>query len=60
MTHPLEADRKLDMLISIGERARKRREAIQQCPQCDSDLEARSCKMRCPKCGFFSDCGDVV
>lgn len=28
------------------------------CPNCDSRLEARACKQRCPRCGYFDSCSD--
>jgi hypothetical protein len=34
-------------------------EAIEiTCPNCDSRLDAISCKLRCPKCGYFKSCSD--
>jgi hypothetical protein len=29
------------------------------CPNCGVRLEARQCKARCRRCGFFVDCSDT-
>ena len=28
------------------------------CPNCDSPMDSRSCKLHCPKCGYFKSCSD--
>ena len=30
------------------------------CPQCGAELIGHSCKLRCHKCHYFRDCGDIV
>ena len=29
-----------------------------RCINCEAEMEERSCKVRCPRCGLFYDCGD--
>jgi len=29
------------------------------CTNCGGPMLGRSCKLRCPRCGFFEDCSDV-
>jgi hypothetical protein len=29
------------------------------CPNCGTRLQARQCKTRCQRCGFFTDCSDT-
>jgi hypothetical protein len=31
---------------------------IEFCPNCSSKLVGRSCKMKCPLCGYFLSCSD--
>ncbi len=28
------------------------------CPNCDSSMDSQSCKLKCPKCGYFKSCSD--
>lgn len=28
------------------------------CPRCSAHLEARSCKLICPSCGYYMSCSD--
>ena len=28
------------------------------CPNCDSSMDSHSCKLKCPKCGYFKSCSD--
>ncbi len=28
------------------------------CPNCDSRMDSQSCKLKCPKCGYFKSCSD--
>ncbi|MCG8591384.1 MAG: hypothetical protein MJE66_18980 [Proteobacteria bacterium] len=30
------------------------------CPQCSARLAGRSCKQRCPRCGYFDDCSNLI
>lgn len=30
------------------------------CPGCSADLQPRSCKLRCPRCGYFEDCSNLI
>jgi len=32
--------------------------AIDYCPSCSARLEARSCKLICPDCGYYMSCSD--
>jgi hypothetical protein len=32
--------------------------ASQYCPGCSARLEARSCKLICPACGYYMSCSD--
>jgi len=32
--------------------------AIGYCPRCWARLEARSCKLICPNCGYYMSCSD--
>jgi hypothetical protein len=32
--------------------------ALRYCPVCDTRLEDRSCKLVCPRCGYFMSCSD--
>ena len=32
--------------------------ASQFCPSCAARLEARSCKLICPACGYYMSCSD--
>ena len=32
----------------------------EHCPRCDEALEPHSCKLACPRCGYFADCSDHV
>lgn len=34
--------------------------ALPPCPNCDSALLPRSCKIRCPRCGYFEDCSNLI
>jgi hypothetical protein len=29
------------------------------CLNCSARLEGRSCKLRCPRCGYFESCSDL-
>ena len=34
-------------------------EAIERtCPNCDARMDAQSCKLKCPRCGYFKSCSD--
>jgi hypothetical protein len=32
--------------------------ALNYCPACSRRLEARSCKLFCPQCGYYMSCAD--
>jgi exosome complex RNA-binding protein Csl4 len=32
--------------------------ASRYCPRCSAHLEARSCKLICPSCGYYMSCSD--
>ena len=32
--------------------------AIEFCPNCSMKLVGHSCKMKCPRCGYFLSCSD--
>jgi hypothetical protein len=32
--------------------------ALTYCPRCSAHLEARSCKLICPSCGYYMSCSD--
>lgn len=36
-----------------------RKERPMHCPGCGSALEGHSCKLRCPRCGYFESCSDL-
>ena len=34
-------------------------EALERtCPNCDTRMHAQSCKLKCPKCGYFKSCSE--
>jgi len=32
--------------------------AIEYCPNCSLKLVGHSCKLKCPRCGYFLSCSD--
>jgi ribosomal protein S27AE len=32
--------------------------ASEYCPRCSARLAARSCKLSCPRCGYYMSCSD--
>ena len=30
------------------------------CPACSAGMVDRSCKRRCPRCGYFEDCSNLI
>ncbi len=32
--------------------------ALEYCPTCSAKLVGRSCKLQCPRCGYFLSCSD--
>lgn len=40
------------------QKAEKAEFASQYCPACSTRLEARSCKLICPVCGYYMSCSD--
>jgi len=40
--------------------AEPRPEPMLYCPNCARQLEPRSCKLRCPDCGYFMSCSDYI
>ena len=32
--------------------------AIEYCPNCSAKLVGLSCKLKCPRCGYFLSCSD--
>ncbi len=34
-------------------------EALERtCPNCGADMHSQSCKLRCPRCGYYKSCSD--
>jgi len=34
------------------------RMALEFCPNCSAKLIGQSCKLKCPRCGYFLSCSD--
>jgi hypothetical protein len=34
-------------------------ESRMACPNCDTRMEERGCKRKCPKCYYFEDCANL-
>jgi len=32
--------------------------ALEYCPNCSAKLVGQSCKLQCPRCGYFLSCSD--
>jgi hypothetical protein len=32
--------------------------ALEYCPNCSAKLVGQSCKLKCPRCGYFLSCSD--
>ncbi|OFW43199.1 MAG: hypothetical protein A3J28_08840 [Acidobacteria bacterium RIFCSPLOWO2_12_FULL_60_22] len=32
--------------------------ALEYCPNCSAKLVGHSCKLKCPRCGYFLSCSD--
>ncbi len=45
-----------------GERGEREAAPLRTCPNCGSELTARSCKLLCPnpECGYFLSCSDYL
>jgi hypothetical protein len=41
-----------------GEIRREQEYASEYCPRCSARLDARSCKLICPDCGYYMSCSD--
>jgi ribosomal protein S27AE len=54
---PAEAAVQISTVDATGEE-REAEVASNYCPRCSARLASRSCKLICPRCGYYMSCSD--